>query len=113
MTAKVTPGSKAPTRGSKPGEYRGGRKKGTPNKTTAKVKEAVEAVFEGLGGVPALQRWVQADPDNAKTFYGSIWPKLLPVQLSGEGGGPIKLESKVNVAGLNDDQLRALASIKI
>ncbi len=30
----------APTRGSKPGERRGGRQKGTPNKATADVKEA-------------------------------------------------------------------------
>jgi hypothetical protein len=33
-------------RGSRPGERRGGRKKGTPNKATADVKEAAQAFTE-------------------------------------------------------------------
>lgn len=31
-----------PNRGSKPGERRGGRQKGTPNKATASIKEAAQ-----------------------------------------------------------------------
>jgi hypothetical protein len=30
-------------RGSKPGERRGGRQKGTPNKTTAEIRELAQA----------------------------------------------------------------------
>lgn len=37
MTAKV---AKSSNRGSKPGERRGGRQKGTPNKATASIKDA-------------------------------------------------------------------------
>ena len=47
MTAKVASKSRKrasnPNRGSKPGERRGGRKKGTPNKATAEVKQAAQA----------------------------------------------------------------------
>lgn len=60
--------------GSKPGERRGGRQKGTPNKTTTAVKEALGAAFEGLGGVPQLQTWAEANP----TEFYKLWVKMLP-----------------------------------
>jgi hypothetical protein len=72
-------------RGSRPGERRGGRKPGTPNKANAAAKEAIEQVFAGLGGSKALEDWARADPDNTKAFYVSIWPKLLPLQVNGAG----------------------------
>ena len=37
-------------RGSKPGERRGGRAKGTPNHMTADIKAAIENAFTKLGG---------------------------------------------------------------
>ena len=72
-------------RGAKPGERRGGRQKGQPNKTTAAAKEALQLVFENLGGVEALETWVRSDPDNQKAFYVQVWPKLLPLQVNGAG----------------------------
>lgn len=55
----------------------GGRKEGTPNKTTREAKEAIELAFVGMGGVAALTKWAKQNPD---VFYASVWPKLLPVQ---------------------------------
>lgn len=76
-------------RGSKPGERRGGRQKGTPNKVTVEVKEALAAAFEGIGGVPRLQAWAEKDPGE---FY-KLWVKTLPQQIrsevTGKDGGPI------------------------
>ncbi len=37
-------------RGSRPGERRGGRQKGTPNKVTRAVKDAILSAFEKVGG---------------------------------------------------------------
>lgn len=54
-------------RGSKPGERRGGRKKGTPNKLTKTVKEAFEAAFADAQADPA-------DPVNLKNFK-ALYPK--------------------------------------
>lgn len=71
-------------RGSAPGERRGGRQKGTQNKQTREVKEAIELCFHELGGVPALKAWAETNPD---LFYGSVWPKLLPIQHR-HGGDP-------------------------
>jgi hypothetical protein len=43
-------------RGSKPGERRGGRKKGTPNKATSEAREAFQLVYERQ--LPNLERWL-------------------------------------------------------
>lgn len=59
------------------GKKTGGRVKGVPNKQTREVKEAIELCFQELGGIPALKQWAETNPD---LFYGSVWPKLLPIQ---------------------------------
>ena len=69
-----------------------GRPKGSPNKTTVAAKEAISLAAEGLGGTARLIAWAQEDPLNERTFWGSIYPKLLPLQVSGEGGGPLTVE---------------------
>jgi hypothetical protein len=71
-----------------------GRKKGVPNKTTKLAKEAIAEAFDQLGGTTALVTWAQANDDNLKVFYASIWPKLVPVQteISGKDGEAIQFE---------------------
>lgn len=69
-----------------------GRKKGVPNKTTSIAKDALAFAFDKLGGQDALVSWAVSDPDNLKIFYQTIWPKLLPLQVAGEGGGPVLTE---------------------
>lgn len=66
-----------------------GRPKGSLNKTTRSAKEALEAAFEGMGGVPQLLAWAQSDPGE---FY-KLWAKLLPkdLEVSGKNGGPIEV----------------------
>lgn len=62
--------------GSKPGERRGGRKKGTPNKLTASVKEAFEIAFNELQqerGV-RLTDWARK---NTTEFY-KLAARLIP-----------------------------------
>jgi hypothetical protein len=67
-----------------------GRPKGALNKTTTSAKEAIALAAEGLGGADRLIAWAQEDPANEKAFWTSIYTKLLPVQVSGEEGGPIQ-----------------------
>jgi hypothetical protein len=66
-----------------------GRPKGVPNKQTIAVKDAIAAAAEGLGGTNRLISWAKEDPANERVFWGTIYPKLLPLQVVGEGGGPI------------------------
>lgn len=78
-----------------------GRPKGSLNKTTLAAKEAIAKAAEDLGGADRLVAWAKEDPSNERVFWGTIYPKLLPLQVSGEGGGPIV--TRVVLAALDDD----------
>ena len=67
-----------------------GRPKGALNRHTTSAKEAIAQAAEGLGGTNRLIAWAQADPVNERAFWATIYPKLLPLQVSGEDGGPIQ-----------------------
>lgn len=69
-----------------------GRPKGSPNKTTALAKEAIALAAEGLGGTNRLIEWAKEDPKNESAFWTTIYPKLLPLQVTGENGGPVILQ---------------------
>lgn len=67
-----------------------GRPKGALNKTTTAAKDAIALAAQKLGGANRLVEWAQEDPLNERVFWGQIYPKLLPLQVSGaEGGLPI------------------------
>jgi hypothetical protein len=73
---------------------KGGRKKGTSNKFTAAAKEVIAAVATELGGKDRMLEWVEADPQNERIFWSQIYPKLLPVQVTGQSDGPIVVRWK-------------------
>lgn len=80
-------------RGSKPGERRGGRKKGTPNKATASVKEALTAAFDGMGGAGQLQTWATANP----TEFYKLWAKMLPQDVNANLKGEVSIIQLVGI----------------
>ena len=69
----------------KPAAAGRGRPKGTPNKTTAMVKDAIADAAKSLGGAKRLAEWAGQDAKNEFAFWTSIYPKLLPLQIAGEG----------------------------
>lgn len=80
-TAKV---ARSSNRGSKPGERRGGRQKGTPNKTTAALKDMIlQALDESHpeGGIGYLIAQSRDNPTAFLTLVG----KVLPLQVNGAG----------------------------
>lgn len=82
-----------------PGIKTGGRKKGTPNKTTVKVKEVFERAFEELGGVDALVEWARNEP----TEFYKQYAKLLPVQITGDKDAPLVNVHKIELVALTND----------
>lgn len=78
------------------GGYRrgAGRKQGQVNESTRIAKDAIELVFEDLGGWQAMAAWAR---ENQADFYRLIFPKLLPVQMqhAGHDGGPFTVLSGV------------------
>jgi len=69
----------------------GGRKKGTPNRTTASAREAMSLAFEGIGGVGALQTWAL---ENQTEFY-KLYGRLIPQEITGKDGGAIEIRRLV------------------
>jgi len=67
------------------GRKTGGRSKGTPNKITADLKGMILRALDGAGGVKYLQRQADESPAAFLTLVG----KVLPLQVTGEGGGPV------------------------
>lgn len=66
-----------------------GKPKGALSKTTKTAKEAIALAAEGLGGTDRLIAWAQEDPLNERAFWSSIYPKLLPLQVSGDADNPV------------------------
>lgn len=60
------------------GKKTGGRKAGTPNRTTVEVKAALEHCYNAIGGDKNFAAWAAT---NTTEFY-KLWAKLIPVQLN-------------------------------
>lgn len=67
-----------------------GRPKGTPNKVSKAVKDVIIEAAERLGGMNRLVEWAQEDPANEKMFWGTIYPKLIPLTVGGDPDNPMK-----------------------
>jgi hypothetical protein len=78
--------------GSAPGEHRGGRQKGTPNKTTALLKDAILKAAEaaGGGGEDGLVNYLTTQATETPTAFMSLLGKVLPMQLVGDEENPVQ-----------------------
>jgi hypothetical protein len=63
----------------------GGRKAGTPNKMTAELKDMILKALDNAGGVDYLVSTAGTHP----AAFLSLVGKVLPMQVTGEGGGPV------------------------
>lgn len=106
-------------RGAAPGERRGGRAKGTPNKLTADIKALAQV--HGKDAIDTLAKIMKniAAPEAARISaakelidrgYGRA---IQAVELSGQDGGPIQSRTSFDLKSLTTEQLRALSSIRI
>lgn len=55
---------------------------------TRNVREQFQFAFELIGGIPRLAMWADKNPDK---FY-SLYSKLIPAEITGEGGGPLRIQ---------------------
>jgi hypothetical protein len=78
-----------------------GRPKGSKNKTTQVAKEAIAEAAAELGGSDRLVEWVRLDPLNERVFWGTIYPKLLPLQVAGDPDNPLQTISRVELVPLS------------
>lgn len=81
-----------------------GRPKGSPNKTTALLKDAILRAANVAGGgdpdgiVAYLTEQATANPGPFMSLLG----KVLPMQVTGEGGGPLQVTVCYTERGANE-----------
>jgi hypothetical protein len=91
----------------KPGQNTKGKPKGAINKVSRSVKEALTEAFDKMGGVPSLVKWGRL---NQTDFY-KLWTRLLPIQITGNDGGAIVVETKYDLSKFSIDELTTLANL--
>lgn len=73
-----------------------GRVKGTPNKTTALLKDAIiraaEAAGEDQNGKNGLVGYCTFLAKDEPKAFAQLLGKVLPMQITGEGDGSLKIE---------------------
>jgi hypothetical protein len=73
-------------KGSKPGERRGGRQKGTPNKLPATIRAMILGALDRVGGEEFFVNLAEGNPSAFAVLVG----KLLPLQLQGDRDNPLE-----------------------
>ncbi len=82
----------------------GGRKKGTPNKLTVAAKDAISMAADELGGKDRLVTWVKEDPANERLFWGTIYPKLLPLQVASDPDSPLQIVQRIELVAMEEPE---------
>ena len=88
-----------------------GRQKGTVNKVTRDVREAIAEFAQR--NVDQMSVWLDAVDDPARRFELYLRaieyhiPKVTRMEMSGPNGGPM-LTASVDLTGLNDDELEQM-----
>ena len=90
------------------GRKTGGRQKGTPNKTTAALKDAILEAVEGAlpGGKVGYLKWLAKNNSSA---FASLLGKVLPTTLAGDPVNPIHHE--VDLTIYSDEDLETMNRI--
>lgn len=72
-----------------------GRQKGVPNKSTQVLKDAIleaaEAVGENGKGKDGLIGYLKMVAKKEPKAFATLLGRVLPLQISGEGGGPVHI----------------------
>jgi hypothetical protein len=71
-----------------------GRKKGTPNKTTALLKDAILQAAEKAGGEGGMVSYLQSQASANPGPFMALLGKVLPMQVTGEDGGALQVVIK-------------------
>jgi hypothetical protein len=77
-----------------------GRPKGVPNKLNASLREMILSALSDAGGTAYLARQAEASPAAFMALLG----RVLPLQMAGDGGGPVTYEIITGVPRWNDPE---------
>lgn len=63
-----------------------------PNKTTALLKDAILQAAERAGGKEGMIGYLKAQAEENPQSFLPLLGKVLPMQLTGDGDGPLRIE---------------------
>jgi hypothetical protein len=77
-----------------------GRPKGSANKTTTALKEAILKAAEDVGmdgkGKEGLVGYLKRVASQDVKAFSALLGKVLPLQVTGEGGGPVVIQASAH-----------------
>lgn len=97
----------APKVGQNRGNAGKGRPKGSKNKTTALLKDAILKAAEQAGndvGSEGLVSYLQHQAKVSPAAFMGLLGKVLPMQVTGEDGDPVKVVTTVELVAFNSDE---------
>jgi hypothetical protein len=80
-----------------------GRPKGSPNKITRTLKESILEAAERAGGPDGTVGYLTTQATVNPTAFMSLLGKVLPMQVTGEDGGPMQVTFRLDNASREDD----------
>jgi hypothetical protein len=75
----------------------GGRQKGTPNKTTALLKDAILLAAQAAGGAKGIVGYLEAQAAENPGPFMTLLGKVLPTQIGGDPDNPVSHKHVVEV----------------
>lgn len=79
-----------------------GRPKGVPNKTTALLKDAILQAAAEAGGKEGLVGYLTTQATANPQSFLPLLGKVLPMQITGEDGGPVKV-TRIELVGVSPE----------
>ena len=83
----------------------GGRQKGTPNRQTALLKDAIlQAAIKTGGGKDGLVRYLRERAEENPAAFMTLLGKVLPMQVANDDSGePFKIINKIELTAPKSD----------
>lgn len=80
-----------------------GRPKGSPNKLPRALKESILEAAERAGGPEGTVGYLTTQATVNPTAFMTLLGKVLPMQITGEGDGPLRVTFRLDNASREDD----------
>lgn len=74
-----------------------GRPKGSPNKTTALLKDAILMAAEKAGGVGGMVAYLQKQAGENPGPFMALLGKVLPTQVAGDPDSPLRVVGRIEL----------------
>lgn len=88
------------------GQKTGGRQKGTPNKTTALLKDAILSAAELAGDREGMVGYLKRQAGENPAAFMSLLGKVLPMQVVGDDENPLRMVHRIELVAPGYDNAK-------